>query len=78
MKGNTVKELALNAVNFVFKAVVGIVVLPFIAVAFAITKLLGGEPLSMDDMGAGFMIMCAIAIGLGVATVAFGAGYFLA
>ena len=76
MKGNTVKELALNAVNFVFKAVVGIVVLPFIAVAFAITKLLGGEPLSMDDMGAGFMIMCAIAIGLGVATVAFGAGYF--
>ena len=78
MKGNTVKDAILNAVNFVFKAVVGVVVLPFIAVAFGITKLLGGEPLSMDDMGAGFMIMCAIAIGLGVATVAFGAGYFLA
>ena len=78
MKGNTVKDAILNAVNFVFKAVVGVVVLPFIAVAFGITKLLGGEPLSMDDMGAGFMIMCAIAIGLGVATIAFGAGYFLA
>ena len=72
------KDAILNAVNFVFKAVVGVVVLPFIAVAFGITKLLGGEPLSMDDMGAGFVIMCAIAIGLGVATVAFGAGYFLA
>ena len=76
MKGNTVKELVLNAVNFVFKWSVGIVVLPFIAVAFGITKLLGGEPLSMDDMGAGFMIMCAIAAGLGIAAVAFGAGYF--
>ena len=72
------KDAILNAVNFVFKWAVGIVILPFIAVAFGITKLLGGEPLSMDDMGAGFMIMCAIAIGLGVATVAFGAGYFLA
>ena len=78
MKGNTVKELALNALNVVWKVACGIVILPFIAVAFGITKLLGGEPLSMDDMGAGFMIMCAIAIGLGVATVAFGAGYFLA
>ena len=77
MKGNTVKELALNAVNFAFKAVVGVVVLPFIAVAFGITKLLGGEPLSMDDMGAGFMLMCAIAAGLGIATVAFGIGYLL-
>lgn len=70
------KELALNSVNFVFRWAVGIVILPFIAVAFGITKLLGGEPLSMDDMGAGFMIMCAIAVGLGVATVAFGLGYF--
>lgn len=72
------KALVLNAVNVVWKVAAGIVILPFIAVAFGITKLLGGEPLSMDDMGAGFMIMCAIAIGLGVATIAFGAGYFLA
>ena len=70
------KDIALNSVNFVFKWAVGIVILPFIAVAFGITKLLGGEPLSMDDMGAGFMIMCAIAAGLGIATVAFGVGYF--
>ena len=72
------KALVLNAVNVVWKVACGIVILPFIAVAFGITKLLGGEPLSMDDMGAGFMIMCAIAVGLGVATIAFGAGYFLA
>ena len=72
------KDIAINSVNFVFKWAVGIVILPFIAVAFAITKLLGGEPLSLDDMGAGFMIMCAIAVGLGIATVAFGLGYFFA
>ena len=71
------KDIALNSVNFVFKWAVGIVILPFIAVAFGITKLLGGEPLSMDDMGAGFMIMCAIAIGLAIATVAFTIGYLL-
>lgn len=71
------KELALNAVNFVWKAAWAVVILPFIIPAFAITKLLGGEPLSMDDMGAGFLIMCAIAIGLAIATVAFGIGYFI-
>ena len=72
------KELALNSLNVVWKVACGIVILPFIAVAFGITKLLGGEPLSMDDMGAGFMTMCAIAVGLGVAAVSFGIGYFLA
>ena len=71
------KTLAYNVANIAYKTVAGIIILPFIAVAFAITKLLGGEPLSMDDMGAGFMIMCAIAIGLGIATVAFAIGYFL-
>ena len=71
------KQLALNTLEFTWKAFWGILILPFIAVAFGITKLLGGEPLSMDDMGAGFMIMCAIAIGLGIATVSFAIGYFL-
>ena len=71
------KEIAYNVVNMVWKVAAGIVILPFIAVAFGITKLLGGEPLSMDDMGAGFMIMCAIAVGLGIATVAFGIGYLI-
>jgi hypothetical protein len=71
------KDLALNIANIAYKTVAGIIILPFIAVAFGITKLLGGEPLSMDDMGAGFMTMCAIAIGLGVATVAFTIGYLL-
>lgn len=71
------KDIALNTLNIAYKTVIGIIILPFIAVAFAITKLLGGEPLSMDDMGAGFLIMCAIAIGLGVATVSFAVGYLL-
>ena len=71
------KDIALNIANVAYKTVIGIVILPFIAVAFGITKLLGGEPLSMDDMGAGFMIMCAIAAGLGIATVSFAIGYFL-
>lgn len=71
------KTVLFNIVNFVWKVACGIVILPFVAVAFGITKLLGGEPLSMDDMGAGFMIMCAIAIGLGIATVSFGIGYLI-
>ena len=71
------KELAYNVLNIAYKTVAGIIILPFIAVAFGITKLLGGEPLSMDDMGAGFMMMCAIALGLGIATVAFGIGYLI-
>jgi hypothetical protein len=71
------KTLAYNVANVAFKTVAGIIILPFIALAFGITKLLGGEPLSMDDMGAGFVIMCAIALGLAIATVAFGIGYLL-
>ena len=71
------KNVLATGINLVWKTACGIVILPFIAVAFGITKLLGGEPLSMDDMGAGFMIMCAIALGLGIATVAFAIGYFI-
>lgn len=71
------KTLALNTLDITWKVFWGILILPFIAVAFAITKLLGGEPLSMDDMGAGFLIMCAIAIGLAIATVSFAIGYLL-
>lgn len=70
------KDIALNVANVAYKTVIGIIILPFIAVAFGITKLLGGEPLSMDDMGAGFMIMCAIAVMLGIGCVAFTLGYF--
>ena len=70
------KEFALKAVELVWKAAWAVVILPFIIPAFAITKLLGGEPLSMDDMGAGFLIMCAIAIGLAVAAGSFAVGYF--
>jgi hypothetical protein len=71
------KDIALNVANIAYKTVVGIIILPFIALAFAITKLFGGEPFSMDDMGIGFMTMIAIAIGLAVATVAFTIGYLL-
>ena len=56
---------------YVVKMIGFIAFLPFIAVAFLITKLLGGEPLSLDDMGAGFVIMCAIA-----AALAIGTGFF--
>jgi hypothetical protein len=76
-KERTMKRLALNTLEFTWKAFWSILILPFIAVAFGITKLLGGEPLSMDDMGAGFMTMCAIAVGLGVAAVSFGIGYLI-
>jgi len=71
------KQLALNVANVAYKTVIGVIILPFIAVAFAITKLLGGEPLSMDDMGIGFVTMIAIAVGLGIATLSFAVGYLL-
>ena len=70
------KNALLVGAEFVWKAAWAVVILPFIIPAFAITKLLGGEPLSMDDMGAGFLIMCAIAIGLAIAAGAFAVGYF--
>jgi hypothetical protein len=71
------KNVLATGINLVWKTACGIVILPFIAVAFGITKLLGSEPLSMDDMGAGFMMMCAIAGALAIATLAFAIGYFI-
>jgi len=71
------KDIALNVANVAYKTVIGIIILPFIALAFAITKLLGGDPFSMDDMGIGFVTMIAVAVGLGIATLSFALGYLL-
>ena len=55
----------------------GIVAAPFLIVAFLITKMLGGDPFSLDSMGIGFLITAIVAGGLAIATGAFALGYFL-
>jgi type III secretory pathway component EscR len=70
-KGNKIMNYVAGYTLYAIKMIGFVAFLPFIAVAFVITKLLGGEPLSLDDMGAGFMIMCAIA-----AALAIGTGFF--
>ena len=55
----------------------GIIAAPFLIVAFLITKMLGGDPFSLDGMGIGFLITALIAGGLAIATGAFALGYFL-
>lgn len=54
-----------------------ILLAPFLIPAFGIVKLLGGDPFSMDGMGADWLFMVVIAIGIAVAGCAFALGYFL-
>ena len=54
-----------------------ILLAPFLIPAFGIVKLLGGDPFSMDGMGADFLFMVVIAVGIVIAGGAFALGYFL-
>ena len=54
-----------------------ILLAPFLLPAFGIVKLLGGDPFNLDGMGADFMFMVIIAVGIAVAGGAFALGYFL-
>jgi hypothetical protein len=71
------KALAATSFKVVWTALWVILTAPFLIPAFLLVKLLGGDPFSMDDMGAGFGMMCMIALGLAVATAAFAVGYML-
>ena len=66
--------MILNILNTAFKVVFGIIAFPFLAFGFLVTKLLGGDPFSLDGMGIGFLITAGIAIAAFVATVSFGIG----
>ena len=54
-----------------------ILLAPFLIPAFGIVKLLGGDPFNLDGMGADFMFMILIAVGIAVAGGAFALGYLL-
>lgn len=54
-----------------------ILLAPFLIPAFGIVKLLGGDPFNLDGMGADFMFMVIIAVGIAVAGGAFALGYFI-
>jgi hypothetical protein len=67
-------------INYLFYAVqlVGfIAILPFLAVGFAVVKMMGGDPMSMDGMGIDFVIMIIIALIAAIATGAFLLGKFI-
>ena len=69
----TILDLGLYAVNMVFV----IAAAPFLAVGYAVVKLTGGDPMSMDGMGVDFIIMVIVAIIAAVAVGSFAFGYFL-
>jgi hypothetical protein len=67
-------------INYLFYAVqlVGfIAILSFLAVGFALVKLMGGDPMSMDGMGIDFVIMIMTALIAAIATGAFLLGKFI-
>jgi hypothetical protein len=72
-----VKTLALNTVDWVWKAVCLILIMPFIGVGFLVVKLMGGDPMSMDGMGTDFIIMIITALITAVAVFSFAIGYVL-
>lgn len=62
---------------YAVQLVVFIAILPFLAVGFAVVKLMGGDPMSMDNMGIDFVIMVIVAIITAVAAGSFAIGYLL-
>ena len=71
------KDILIKALKTMLAVIWLAMIAPFIIPAFGIVKLIGGDPFSMDGMGADFVIMCVIAGGLVLATGAFALGYFL-
>jgi hypothetical protein len=70
---NYVIGYTLNAVQLICF----IAILPFLAIGFVAVKLMGGDPMSMDGMGIGFVIMIITALIAAVATGAFAIGYLI-
>ena len=71
------KELALKTVGVIWAAFWTILLAPFLIPAYGIARLLGADPMSLDGMGIGFLVMALIAGGLFIAAVSFGIGYLL-
>jgi hypothetical protein len=75
-KGNKLKTilgLGAYAVQMIFV----IAAAPFLGLGYAVVKLTGGDPMSMDGMGVDFIIMIIVAIIAAVAVGSFAIGYFL-
>jgi polyferredoxin len=72
-----VKALAINTLDWIWKVLCIILILPFIGVGFLLVKLMGGDPMSMDGMGTDFIIMIITALIAATATFAFLIGYLL-
>lgn len=71
------KAMALKTLGVIWAAFWTILLAPFLIPAYGIARLLGADPLSLDGMGVGFLVMGLIAAGLFIAAVSFGVGYLL-
>jgi hypothetical protein len=75
-KGNKMKYI-LGLGAYAIQLVGFLALAPFLAVGYAVVKLTGGDPMSMDGMGVDFIIMIIVAIIAAVAVGSFAVGYFL-
>jgi hypothetical protein len=71
------RAMVLNTLDWTWKAVWLILIMPFIGVGFLVVKLMGGDPMSMDGMGTDFIIMIITALITAVAAFSFLIGYLL-
>jgi hypothetical protein len=64
-------------IAYVIQLVGFLAIAPFLAIGYAVVKLTGGDPMSMDGMGLDFIIMVIVAIIAAVAAGSFTIGYLL-
>jgi hypothetical protein len=69
--------MMINYLLYAVQLIGFIAILPFLAVGFAVVKMMGGDPMSMDGMGIDFVIMIIIALIAAIATGAFLLGKFI-
>jgi hypothetical protein len=71
------RAMVLNTVDWTWKVVWLILIMPFIGVGYLVVKLMGGDPMSMDGMGTDFIIMIITALITAIAVLSFAVGYLL-
>lgn len=76
-KEKQMKDLAIKTLEVVWTAFWAILLAPFLIPAFAICKLLGADPMSLDGMGFNFIFMIMIAVFIFIGAAGFVLGYFL-
>ena len=68
------KEMALKTLGVIWTTFWVILLAPFLVPAYAIARVMGADPFSLDGMGIGFLITAIIAGALAIAAVSFALG----